>query len=223
MEKLSYFVKFLSHDAMKNRTKNYKDSLTMVPKEGIFAALLAIKYVVENDIPGDIVECGVWRGGMSILMAGMLRLHNSCRKLYLYDTFSGMTVPGYKDGFIGLEPEKDDFVKSGSTLPEVKTNFEKADLLDENIIFIEGDVCETLNNNDNLPQRIAFLRLDTDMYASTKKELEIFYPRISDNGVLVVDDYGAWIGCKPAVDEYFASIGHRPFFSYIDRHARIWG
>ena len=74
----------------------------------------------------------------------------------------------------------------------------------ENIHFIVGDVCITLLEKNNLPDKISLLRLDTDWYKSTKTEMEILYPLLSNKGVLIVDDYGHWRGSKQAVDEYFS-------------------
>ena len=86
--------------------------------------------------------------------------------------------------------------------------------------FIKGDVCETLKTNKNIPAEISVLRLDTDWYESTKAELEILYPRLSDRGVLIIDDYGHWEGAKKAVDEYFSSQEYKPLFNVIDRTGR---
>jgi O-methyltransferase len=92
--------------------------------------------------------------------------------------------------------------------------------LDDKIIFIQGDVAVTLEVPNNLPEGIAVLRLDTDWYESTKKELEILYPRLSVGGVLLVDDYGHWVGAREAVDEYFKRHNNRPFLVYNDNTGR---
>ena len=70
------------------------------------------------------------------------------------------------------------------------------------LVYIIGDICETLNYENNTPKKISLLRLDTDWYQSTKKEMEVLYPKLVNNGVLIVDDYGHWKGSKKAVDEY---------------------
>jgi predicted O-methyltransferase YrrM len=152
-------------------------------------------------------------------MAGMLKLHNSKRKIYCFDTFSGMTAMSPKDTEMTKEGQK--LVISRASLNDVKNNFQKCGLLDDNIIFVEGDVLQTLDNEASLPGKIAVLRLDTDYYLSTKKELEVLYPRLIPNGVLIVDDYGGFIGSQRAVDEYFTVHGKRSFFSYVDRNARV--
>ena len=86
--------------------------------------------------------------------------------------------------------------------------------------FIKGDVCETLKEPDNVPDQISVLRLDTDWYESTKAELEILYPKLSNKGVLIIDDYGHWEGARKAVDEYFLSQKYKPLFNVIDRTGR---
>ncbi len=90
---------------------------------------------------------------------------------------------------------------------------EKTGLNKKNIIYVEGKVEETLN--ENIPEKISLLRLDTDFYESTKKELEILYPKIQSGGVIIIDDYGHWKGCKKAVDEYFSD-KKNIFFQHID-------
>ena len=104
-------------------------------------------------------------------------------------------------------------------MPQVKNHLTN-NLNDiSNIKFIKGDVRETLNENKNLPDKISLLRLDTDFYESTKKELEILYPRLQTNGVLIIDDYGFFSGSKKAFDEYFKNkfvLKH-----YIDSSIRL--
>src|SRR5205823_12639352 len=88
-----------------------------------------------------------------------------------------------------------------------------------NVIFVKEDVRSRLAVVDNLPRRIAVLRLDTDWYESTRMELEMLYPRLSIGGVIMIDDYGYWTGARKATDEYFAR-GHRPFLQYTDATGR---
>ena len=90
----------------------------------------------------------------------------------------------------------------------------------ESFSFVKGDVCETLKTPKNIPDQISVLRLDTDWYESTKAELEILYPKLSNKGVLIIDDYGHWEGAKKAVDEYFSSQQYKPLFNIIERTGR---
>ena len=106
-----------------------------------------------------------------------------------------------------------------SSIEEVKNNFKKLNLLSDKIVFIKGKVEDTLSVVENIPTSISFLRLDTDWYESTKKELETLYDRVVVGGIIVIDDYGFFDGARKAVDEYFTN-SLPPFFSMIDPSAR---
>jgi hypothetical protein len=93
-------------------------------------------------------------------------------------------------------------------------------LLSESVVFVKGDILQTLDS-EILPGKISILRLDTDWYESTQKEMGVLYTKIASNGVLMIDDYGYWGGSKKAVDEYFEESGGRPFFQYIDDTGRL--
>jgi len=165
----------------------------------------AVRMIDDNKIEGDIVECGVWAGGHIILA----RKLSPMRMCWLYDTFAGMTRPGQydvkKNGATALERWlKGDAKWIGIPVDQVKKNMAETGTLDEaKLRFIEGPVEQTLIKPENLPDRIALLRLDTDWHDSTKIELEVLFPRLSSGGVLIVDDYGHWLGARKAVDDYF--------------------
>jgi len=205
------------------------NKLTMVSYERIFATVMACKYVIDKDIEGDFVECGVWRGGNAIAAAEIFKLHNSNKKVWLFDTFKGMTVPTDFDLQISNgKSAKNQYSANQkethnqwcyASIQDVRNNFLKRQLV-QNIRFIEGDVCQTLITED-LPSAISILRLDTDWYESTKIELEVLYPKLLENGCLIIDDYGHWSGAKKATDEYFKKYGNRPFFQYIDYTGRL--
>lgn len=175
----------------------------------------ACKRIDDNGIAGDLVECGVWRGGCVMLM----RLASPHRRVWCFDTFSGMTEPGPHD------TKRD----RASTIPAGKSACAVHELRDylcgvgvydaEKFRFIIGDVRDTLLAND-LPDQIAVLRLDTDFYSSTKIELEILYPKLSAGGVLIVDDYGHWLGARKAVDEYFGA--SKPLMQLQDDYSEHW-
>lgn len=184
---------------------------TMVSVRRSFALYNAVKYIIENNIEGDFVECGVWKGGQSMLIAETLLLKNeSGRKIFLYDTFGGMSEPTDKDVWLrdGSEAisrwekeEKEDHNKwCFASLSEVKLNMVSTGYPEENIKFIKGKVEETIP--ETVPDKIALLRLDTDWYESTLHELNYLFPLLVRDGVLAIDDYGSWRGSKEAVDEY---------------------
>ena len=224
----------LAEDEKKLIAYVLKNDLTLVSRERLFATLMSCKYVLENNLEGDFVECGVWRGGNSIIAAGIFKLYNSSKKVYLYDTFQGMTAPTEADielygGHTARErlyADKLDKNKKWTrntwayaSIDDVKTNFSNFGLLSENVEFIQGDILQTLDKT--IPDKISVLRLDTDWYESTKKELDVLYKRIVSNGVLMIDDYGHWGGSKKAVDEYFKENNNRPFLQYIDYSGRL--
>lgn len=172
-----------------------------------------------RDIPGDIVECGVWRGG-NIILARKVAPDRVC---WLYDTFSGMTKPEDVDVTLGGRIAMHSYTAkvkggrqwNGVSVDEVKKNFEQTGTLDESKLrFVVGPVEQTLLKPENLPEKISVLRLDTDFYSSTKIELEVLYPLLAVGGVLIVDDYGHWRGAKLAVKNYFGN--SRPAMKHID-------
>jgi len=177
---------------------------TKTSPERIAAWVAALAYIDRENIPGDIVECGVWRGG-NIILARKLSPDRVC---WLYDTFSGMTQPSAADGLKANELYKHKtqagIPMSGASLDKVMAAISECGVYDgDKLRFVEGDVCETLSQLECRPAHIALLRLDTDWYDSTAAELEYLYPLLSVGGVLIVDDYGHWPGARQAVDDYF--------------------
>ena len=192
---------------------------SMTNKIKMWSLVNSINYVSNRNIQGDFVECGVWRGGNVILYQTLNIKKKLNRKIYAYDTFEGMTKPSKFDGSKALN-EYNRYQKNNwcaSALSEVKNNILKNCPID-NINFIKGKVEDTLLIDKNIPDKISILRLDTDFYESTKIELEILYPRLVKNGVLIIDDYGHWKGSRKATDEYFLS---KAFLIYVDNSCRI--
>lgn len=184
---------------------------TMTQMQRMYALQKAVEYITRYNIPGDIVECGVWKGGSCMLCALELMRHgDTSRQIYLYDTFKGMAAPTEKDvAFEGKTMEKrwhemqssDHNDWCYSSLKDVKKAVLSTGYPSERFTFVEGKVEDTIPGT--IPEKIAILRLDTDWYESTKHELNHLFPRLSKNGVLIIDDYGHWKGARGAVDEYF--------------------
>jgi O-methyltransferase len=202
---------------------------TMTSPERIWAMFSACEYIDKAKIEGDVVECGVWRGGNMILAKKTHQLVPLSRKFWLYDTFAGMSEPTKHDrSFAGplassmmakyAKPTHSEWCYA--SLEDVKANFEKFRVLDDSVKFIKGKVEDTLKIAENRPEKIALLRLDTDWYESTKAELEVLYPRLQAGGVCIIDDYGHWQGARKAVDEYFK--GQAILFHRIDYTARMF-
>jgi hypothetical protein len=202
---------------------------TMTTKERMYALYKSVEYIIKNNIPGDFVECGVWRGGSTMLIAyTLLELNATNRKIYLYDTFEGMTQPTDFDHPVAnnkvrasdkwKKEQKKDYNKwCYASLSEVKNNMGLTKYPINNIVFIKGKVEETIPKT--IPSKISILRLDTDWYESTKHELIHLFPILLKNGVLIIDDYGCWAGSKKAVDEYFSN--GQILLSKIDNTGRI--
>lgn len=185
---------------------------TMTPLQRMYALHKATQYVIDNNIQGDIVECGVWKGGSMMVSAlTLLNRNNTDKKLYLYDTFAGMSKPTENDKPIVTKKDTmtrwNEMQDEGfnnwdySPLEEVKKNVFSTNYPQEKISFIKGKVEDTIPQN--LPEKISILRLDTDWYESTYHELVHLFPKLSIGGVLIIDDYGHWDGARRAVDQYF--------------------
>jgi O-methyltransferase len=189
----------------------HKDSMTNV--ERLYGLYEAVRYVARRSIAGDIVECGVWRGGSMMLAAHTLqREDDTARRLWLYDTFAGMSEPTDADvqATTGV-PARRRWKPSATGNTEwcyaseqtVRENMLSTGYPGERIKIVTGQVEETIPAR--APERIALLRLDTDWYESTRHELQHLWPRVEPGGVLIIDDYGWWQGARRAVDEYFSA------------------
>lgn len=188
--------------------------LSMTSSIAQWEFIRALRYIDAHNVPGAIVECGVWRGG-NLALAGLLRKESgSNREIFAYDTFAGMTAPTEHDGKsvgeVDTEKKFEDLERADhnewcyASIEDVRRNFASIVGQGSQIRMIKGPVQETLNDPSNLPEEISLLRLDTDFYDSTKIEMETLYPRLQSGGVLIIDDYGEWAGARKAVDEYFA-------------------
>tara|TARA_Y100001935_G_C17239936_1_gene475117 strand:+ start:140 stop:898 length:759 start_codon:yes stop_codon:yes gene_type:complete len=204
---------------------------SMTPRIRIYNLLQALRHIKQKNIDGDFVECGVWRGGNIILFKKFLEneLKNSNKKIFAYDTYEGMNQPSEEDYnltsklsakiLLKKEKNKNSNIWGVSKIEDVKKNIsENVESLND-INFIKGEVEQTLNNEKNLPLKISILRLDTDWYLSTKKELEVLYDRVSSGGIIIIDDYGHWNGSKKAVDEFFSN--KYVWMHYVDYACRL--
>lgn len=198
--------------------------LTMTSEARLLAVIDAVTHLVRRDIPGALVECGVWKGGSVVAMLmRLLQLGVTDREVYLYDTFEGMTAPTAADTSAfeapalttwnqalaaGRRAWQQLFAESSFSEAGVREALTATGYPMARVHLVRGPVELTLPAQ--APGPIALLRLDTDWYESTRHELEQLYPALSAGGVLIVDDYGHWEGCRRAVDEYFARPGMAP-------------
>jgi hypothetical protein len=234
------FFQFFGYEIVKTGGDYTPDDLEIMAKVKPFTAtgnerigglINAVKYLSHNRIEGDFVECGVWRGGsMMAAMLTLLQLGDTSRHFYLYDTYEGMTPPTDKDVTYDQTRAADLLAitendKEGHSywcvagLNDVQRNIFSTGYPKDKIHFIKGRVEDTLPAS--IPKRVALLRLDTDWYESTYHELTHLYPLLCSNGVLIIDDYGFWQGCRKAVDDYFAKQPFVPLLIKLDFSGRL--
>jgi O-methyltransferase len=203
-------------------------TLTSIPLS--YALHAAVRYLAGAGIPGAVVECGVWRGGsMALAAQTLLEAGDTDRDVWLYDTFDWRWEnPGEHDGFTLMpdrtrsplaHPERPDSFVEGSSAGDVLALLSATGYPVERFRLVPGLVQETVP--EQCPEQIALLRLDTDLYDSTRHELEHLYPRLVAGGVLLVDDYGKLDGATRAVDEYFSTIDEPLLLHRIDTQGRI--
>lgn len=210
------------------------EKLTMTPLDRIFALMDSIRYLQNNKIEGDFVECGVWRGGNAIIMAEIQnQVNNSLdkRDIWLYDTYDGMVEPDEHDLSFKGEVANEIYSKvkntdggsswSFASFDFVKEALKKVDYPFNKFKLVKGKVEDTLLLKENIPSKIALLRLDTDWYQSTKIEMELLFPKLVIGGVLVIDDYGDWQGSRKAVDEYMSKYNVEMCLFRLGSGARI--
>jgi len=200
----------------------------MISRERCYSLYKSTEFAA-NNLEGDFVECGVWKGGASMIIAlTLLQEGKTDRKLYLYDTFEGMSEPTDKDTHVyeknltaqslwSKNNKADHNEWCYASFCEVEKNMKSTKYPQENIVYIKGKVEDTIPNT--IPTSISILRLDTDLYESTKHELKYLYPKIQNGGIIIFDDYGTWGGSKLATDEFLSE--HPLLLHRIDKDSRI--
>lgn len=218
-----------SYDLRANKGR-YDDIVFVINKNIKFIADSSIdgegtiKYILNNNIEGDLVECGVDTGVFEEIWINELIKNNQQRDIYLYDTFAGLTEPGENDYtckdavLFNMSKEnvhnewKSKIINETTNnwcytpLEIVKNRLNSKGYPENKLHYIVGDVMETLKNKKNIPEKIAVLRLDTDWYESSKYELEQMYDNVVCGGVIIFDDYYHWEGQRKATDDFFKKI-----------------
>jgi len=201
------------------------DAETMIGMQRLVSLQNCVETVLADDIPGDLVECGVWRGGASILMRAVLAAYeDETRCVWLADSFEGVPRPdaaNYKADKLpwyamGLHRAAPVLAVSEA---EVRANFERYGLLDDQVRFLPGWFKDTLPNAPI--DRISVLRLDGDLYESTIQALDALYPRLCPGGFCIIDDYNLQ-GCRQAVADYRAKHEISAEISKIDQCGVLW-
>jgi O-methyltransferase len=180
----------------------------------------SLDYVRKNDIKGDFIETGVWRGGASIFMKYYNNLYGMDRKVFVADSFEGLPIPDVKKypHDTGDTHYTMDFLKV--SLDEVKNNFKLYNVLDENVIFLKGWFSDTLKNNDEIND-LSILRFDGDMYGSTIDVLSNLYHKLTKKGVIIIDDY-CLQNCVKAVTDFRINNSINDEITVIDKCGVFW-
>ncbi|WP_298356668.1 TylF/MycF/NovP-related O-methyltransferase [Rhodoblastus sp.] len=190
-------------------------AFSMIGAERMRNLRTLLEDVIKSNVPGDIVETGVWRGGASIMARAVLKAHDvRDRKVILADSFAGLPPPDESLFPADAGSTFHEFPELAVSLEEVQDNFRRFGLLDEQVVFVKGWFKDTM---PTLPtEKIAILRLDGDMYESTIQPLEQLYDRVSTGGWIIVDDYAIIPACKAAVTDFLAKRGLNPTIVPID-------
>lgn len=206
---------------------------TMLSPEWIRACSDATAYIAQHNVEGEVVECGTWKGGSSMAVALSLLAHNEReRNFYIFDTFAGMSEPTEADithagvsakSIMEQEQHRSEIPDTSrfcfSPIDETQRNLLGTGYPEERIHLIKGRTEETIQKN--APPRIALLLLDTSWYQSTKHQLIHLFPRLVENGILIMSSYGHWQGTRRAVDEYISENNLSIFLHRIDYSCRL--
>jgi O-methyltransferase len=181
-----------------------------------------VETVIREDVPGDLIETGVWRGGATIFMRGVLKAHgDTTRKVWCADSFQGLPAP---DPVRYPADAGDTFHKKEGLavgVEQVKHNFERYGLLDEQVEFLVGWFKDTLPTAPI--DQLAVMRLDGDLYESTWQAIEALYPRLSPGGFCIVDDYGDLVAqCQRAIHDYRDAHGITEEIIDVDGFGAYW-
>ncbi|MGH9279487.1 MAG: TylF/MycF/NovP-related O-methyltransferase [Acidimicrobiales bacterium] len=176
--------------------------------------------VVRRDVPGDVIETGVWRGGSSIFMRAVLAaLGDTQRRVWVADSFEGLPAPDARRFPIDKGVDVSSPTLSVS-LDDVRRNFEKYQLLDRQVEFLPGWFRDTLPAAPI--EQLSLIRLDGDLYESTMDAISALYPKLSVGGYLIVDDYNWGVTCRQAISDYRAEHGITEEIETIDWTGAYW-
>jgi hypothetical protein len=190
---------------------------TMVGRARLDNIERCVRDVLDRNVPGDFIETGVWRGGSAIFMRAMLHIHAvTDRVVWVADSFEGMPVP--KNESDGWDMSHIEHLQV--SIEEVKRNFARFGLLDDQVRFLKGWFENTLPAAPI--KRLAVLRMDGDLYSSTMDALTNLYDKLSQGGYVIVDDYKGWPSCRRAVHDFLDSRRLKPEIREIDEDAVYW-
>jgi len=194
---------------------------TMIGHRRLDNIRFCIEDILRNNVRGDFIETGAWRGGSAIFMRGILKIYSiTDRIIWVADSFEGMPKPKtvIYSADEGWDISHVELLKV--SLEQVKANFERFGLLDDQVRFLKGWFCDTLPNAPI--EKLSLLRLDGDLYESTMDSLKNLYYRVSSGGYVIVDDYNVWPPCEKAVTDFLKEQKISVEIKKIDDHAIYW-
>jgi O-methyltransferase len=197
------------------------DGQTMLSLQRLENIQYCVETALQDSVPGDLIETGVWRGGATIFMRALLKAYGvTDRKVYVADSFEGLPPADEakypQDAGIAYHTMTELMI----SLEEVQGNFARYDLLDDQVRFLKGWFRDTLPTAPM--QQLAVMRLDGDMYESTLDGLNALYPKLSVGGFVIIDDYGMLEPCRQAVDDYRTQHGIQEKVEKIDFAGVFW-
>lgn len=211
------------------RTKEREDGMiwpsyaeTMIGLRRLDNIQYCVESALQNDIQGDLIEAGVWRGGAAIFMRALLAAYAiTDRRVYVADSFQGLPkvdVVKYPEDIVVKHLHREGYL--AVSREAVEANFRKYGLLDEQVVFLPGWFKDTLPNAPI--DKLAVLRIDGDLYQSTIEALENLYPKLSKSGFCIVDDYSLVPPCRYAVDDFREKWKIRNPIERIDTQGIFW-
>ena len=195
---------------------------TVLSADALANVRTCVESVIADDVPGHLIETGVYRGGTTIFMRGILRAWGvTDRNVYAADSFEGLPDPDPDDlDDVLAHAVLDEVDRFAVDVEAVEENFRRYDLLDDQVVFVKGFFADTLPTL--AVDRFAVIRLDGDYYDSTWDALANLYPKLSVGGYAIIDDYGAPVACKRAVDTYRAEHGITDEIVEVDDQVVYW-
>jgi hypothetical protein len=192
-------------------------AFTMIRLEGLDNIQACMEDVLEKQIPGDFIEAGAWRGGATIFMRAILKVSNeTTRKVWVADSFEGLPSPDPQRYPADAQSDLHKFDVLAVSDETVRGNFQRFGLLDQQVVFLKGWFKDTL---PNAPIKdLAVLRIDADLYESTFQALSYLYPKLSNGGYVIIDDYYVIEGCRKATDFYRQTKHINDKFSKVGGH-----
>ena len=183
-------------------------AITMLPRCRLDNLEECVESVIQNKVPGDLIETGVWRGGATIFMRGVLKAYEvKDRTVWVADSFEGLPKPDEKECPLEVKAHAGPVMSKlfnhlAVGIEDVKKNFAAYGMADKQVRFLKGWFKDTLPSAPI--KQLAVMRLDGDYYESTRDALQNLYHRLSPGGYVIIDDYGekTWTYCRKAVDEF---------------------